>query len=359
MFKKKLVIMGIDHGNGYFKGYSSKGKEFVHPSGFLTKENSLREDSTGAGQAVQYNEFESTLYPGERYVWGNEVNIAKSKFLSTYTTEDRYAQKYYKLLSQFGLASLINEEEGSFDVLLITGCPSREKGTRRELELIQIFKDRHVVLMNGKEKNIHVKECKVLPQPLGSILDLYIDEAGNVIRDEIASSYIGIVDIGSGTTDCDGIDSLNAIPDDRHTIQVGVHEIYQRLADYINSINPDAYATPEKVEVQFENDDYQASKRLVIPIKEVKERIVRETAEYLINQLQKRWRNRSKFDMIILTGGGAKLMAPWFKEFIKDIHVTEDYQISNARGFFKFGLLIAKEYELEDIMETNLVLTKG
>ncbi|MFD0871721.1 plasmid segregation protein ParM [Chlamydia abortus] len=357
MAKKKLVIMGIDHGNGYFKGYSNKVKQLVLPSGFLTKENSLREDSTGEGEPVHYNEFESIDFPGERYVWGNEVNTAKGKFLSTYTTEDRYTQKYYKLLSQFGLASLIKEEEGSFDVMLITGCPSRQKGTIREQELIELFKGRHVVLMNDKEKTIEVKECKVLPQPLGSILDLYIDEAGNVIRHDIGTSYIGIVDIGLGTTDCDGIDSLKAVPDDRHTIQVGVHEIYQRLADYINTVNPDAYATPKTVEVQFENDVYRASKRLVIPIKEVKERIIRETAEYLINELQIRWQNRSKFDMVFLTGGGAQLMEPWFKEFVTDIHVLPDHQISNARGFFKFGLLLAKEYEVEEIPETNLLQT--
>jgi plasmid segregation protein ParM len=358
MGKNELIVMGIDHGNGYFKGYSNNVQGLVLPSGFLTKESMKRDDSTGVGD-VSYNEFESSLYEGERYVWGSEVNKVKGKFLSTYTSEDRYSQKYFKLLSQFGLASLINEQEGTFDVLLVTGCPSREKGTRRENELIQIFKGKHNVQMNDKHKIINVKECKILPQPLGSILDLYIDEEGNIVREEIGDSYIGIVDIGSGTTDCDGIDSLKAIPDDRHTIPVGVYEIYQRLADYINYENPDAYATPKSVENQFEHDVYQASKRLIIPIKEVKERIVRETAEYIINEIQIRWRNRSKFDMVILTGGGAKLMEPWFKQFVKDISVVEDYQISNARGFLKFGLLLSKDYEVEESKEQLVLETRS
>jgi plasmid segregation protein ParM len=358
MSNNKLNVMGIDHGNGYFKGYSKGVNGLVLPSGFLTKDSVKREDSTGAGD-IKYNEFESSLYEGESYVWGNEVNKVKGKFLSTYTSEDRYSQKYYKLLSQFGLASLIKEQKGSFDVLLVTGCPSREKGTRREGELAQVFKGRHLVQMNDNLKIINVKECKILPQPLGSILDLYINDEGHVERKEIGSSYIGIVDIGSGTTDIDGIDSLKAIPHDRHTIPVGVHEIYQRLADYINSENPDAYATPHNVEVQFDNDIYQASKRLAIPIKEAKEKFVRETAEYIINELQIRWRNRSKFDMVILTGGGVKLMEPWFKEFIKDITVTEDYHISNARGFLKFGLLLSKNNEAENYLNQQMFLTRS
>lgn len=336
-----LIVMGIDHGNGYFKGYSEDVNGLVLPSGFLTKESVKREDSTGIGD-IQYNEFESSLYEDEQYMWGHEVNATKGKFLSTYTSEDRYAQKYYKLLSQFGLASLIKEEEGAFDVFLVTGCPSREKGTKREDELVRIFKGKHSILMNGQQKVIQVKECKVLPQPLGSILDLYIDEGGLIDRKEIGTSYIGIVDIGSGTTDCDGIDSLRAVPEDRHTIPVGVHEIYQRLADYINSQSLEAYATPKSVEMQFDRSVYQASKRLSIPIQEMKEKIVRETAEYIINELQIRWRNRSKFDMVILTGGGVKVLQPWFKDFIKDITVIEDYQLSNARGFWKFGLLLSK-----------------
>jgi plasmid segregation protein ParM len=358
MSKNKLIVMGIDHGNGYFKGYSNDVNGLVLPSGFLTKDSVKREDSTGQGD-VKHNEFESSLYEGEQYVWVDEVNKTKGKFLSTYTSEDRYSQKYFRLLSQFGLASLIQEEEGVFEVLLVTGCPSREKGTKREDELAHVFKGRHNVLMNDNQKIINVKECKILPQPLGSILDLYIDEKGNINRGEIGTSYIGIVDIGSGTTDCDGIDSLKAIPEDRHTIPVGVHEIYQRLADYINSENPDAYATPKSVEIQFDSNVYNASKRLAIPIKEAKEKIVRETAEYIINELQIRWKSRSKFDMVILTGGGVKLMEPWFKQFIKDITVIEDSQISNARGFLKFGLLLSKDNEAEDYLKQKVFLARS
>ena len=131
-----------------------------------------------------------------------------------------------------------------------------------------------------------------------------------------------------------------------------MHEIYQRLADYINSENPDAYATAKNVELQFDHDVYYTSKRLAIPIKEAKEKIVRETAEYIINELQMRWKNRSKFDMVILTGGGVEIMAPWFREFIKDIIIVEDNQISNARGFLKFGLLLSKTNE-EQMVSIN------
>jgi len=342
--KNRLIVMGIDHGNGYFKGYSNEVNGFVLPSSFLTKESAKKEDAAGIG-LVKYNEFESSHFEGEHYVWGKEVNTAKGRVLSTYTTEDRYAQKHYKLLSQFGLASLIKEKEGTFDVMLVTGCPSREKGTKREAELAQIYTGEHIVRMNGSHKIIRVKECKILPQPLGSVLDLYIDDNGNIEWDEIGKSYIGIIDIGAGTTDCDGIEALTAIPEDRHTIPVGVHEIYQRLADFINSENPDANATPKKVEMQFQSDVYQVSRRLSIPIKEEKERIVRETAEYIINEIQIRWKNRSKFDMVILTGGGVHLMGPWFRQFIPDIAFVVDHQIANARGFLKFGLLLTKDNE--------------
>jgi plasmid segregation protein ParM len=346
MNNNRFIVMGIDHGNGYFKGYSDDVKGLVFPSGLLTKDSALREDSAGLGGET-IHEYESSLYTGERYVWGPAIDRAKGRYLSTYTNEDRYTQKHYKILSQFGMASLIRSAEGAYDVFLVTGCPPREKGTRREQEIVDLFKGTHIVQINDTDKIINVKECKVLPQPLGSILDLYIDEKGTIVRDEIGTSYIGIVDIGSGTTDFDGIDSLRAIPEDRLTIPIGVHEIYQRLADYINAQSPDANATAKNVELQFHSDAFQVSKRLVIPIKEMKEKIVRETAEYLINELQIRWRHRSKFDMVILTGGGVKILEPWFRAFIKDIHIVEDYQLSNARGFYKLGLLLAGEYKKE------------
>jgi plasmid segregation protein ParM len=344
MNNHRFIVMGIDHGNGYFKGYSDDVKGLTFPSGLLTKDSAQREDSAGLG-GESMSEFESGLYPEERYVWGPAIDRAKGRYLSTYTSEDRYSQKHYKILSQFGMASLIHNEEGAYDVFLVTGCPPREKGTRREQEIIELFKGTHIVQINDTDKIIHVKECKVLPQPLGSILDLYIDEQGTIVREEIGTSYIGIVDIGSGTTDFDGIDSLRAIPDDRLTIPIGVHDIYQRLADYVNSQSPDANATAKNIELQFHSDDFHVSKRLAVPIKEMKEKIMRETAEYLINELQIRWKHRSKFDMVILTGGGVKILEPWFRAFIKDIHIVEDYQLSNARGFYKLGLLLAGEYQ--------------
>lgn len=333
-----MKVIAIDHGNGHVK-VKSDFKEFALPSAIAHVREAGEESATGG--KLQLSVYESAQEKGKEYVWGMDVLGCKT-FLATKATEDRYKKKEYVLLSEFALATALPDEETAVNnILVVTGCPSQEKGTSLETELEEVFKGAHVVNINGQEKMISVSNVFIIPQPLGTVMSLYLNEQGYVQDKSYEKAHIGIIDIGSGTTDIDSIKALRRQNGDTESIQMGASDIYQRIADYINRVNPKAKAKVQEVESQIAEDVFKKG-RISVDISEVKKQVLEETAEYLINTIDQRWKNRMEMDKIILTGGGAALLAPYFKKWDADIIVTPDCQTANAEGFYRYGLFKAR-----------------
>jgi len=334
-------VLAIDHGNGYVKACSSD--RFVLLPSCYSRPEEFGIDMITPGKELQVFEFKSSLYPGEIYYWGRDVHKA-GKLIATYGGEGRYASKPYRLLSQFIMALLMDEEAACDDVHIITGCPSINKGTALEAEIQQVFNGQHIVTLNGRTKIINVTRVTVLPQPLGTVFNLYYNDEGLVINRQLENSYVGIIDIGSGTTDLDGVKGLKRQMDDTGTMPYGVFDAYKKIANYINRVNPNANATPQQVEQhllspEIDINTYKISNRAKpVDIADCRTEVFRELAEDLLNYIQQVWPNRSKFDAIYLTGGGAKPLAKYFLDWERDIQVLDDSQQVNALGFYRYGL---------------------
>ncbi|MGR5984522.1 hypothetical protein ACUC2M_04475 [Bacillus cytotoxicus] len=59
-----------------------------------------------------------------------------------------------------------------------------------------------------KKVSINVVDVIVLAQPVGTVMSRYLDEDGFVADDTYEDMTVGIIDIGTGTTDLDVISML-------------------------------------------------------------------------------------------------------------------------------------------------------
>ncbi len=340
------TVLAIDHGNGHVKACSDE-KMILLPSCYSRPEE-FGVDMVAPKQGLQVFEFKSGLYPGEVYYWGRDVNKA-GRIIATYGGEGRYVTKSFRLLSQFAMALLLPDSENAYDdVHIITGCPSVNKGTDLEAEIRQVFNGRHVLSVNGQTKTVQVNQVTILPQPMGTIFNLYFNESGHVVNRQFEENYVGVIDIGSGTTDIDGVKGLKRQGDDIATIQSGIFDAYKKIANYINRMNPNAIVSPQMVEQhllrpEIDINTYKISNRAnLIDITECRHIAFRELAEDILNFIQQMWPNRTKFDAIYLTGGGAKPLSKYFLEWEKDIQVLDDSQQANVSGFHRYGLSLLK-----------------
>jgi plasmid segregation protein ParM len=331
------VVMGIDHGNGWVKARSNSVAKMKYISA-LARPESFGEGME-VGKDVSCKKFVSEKFKNEIYCWGKDVTKA-DELLPTYAHENRYLDKHYNLLSEFIMGALLpNNAPMVLDILVVTGCPSREKGTEAESALKKVFEGNHLVFIDDESRGYRVTECIVLPQPLGAVLDLYLTEDGYVQDESYETATVAVIDLGSGTSDLDVISNLRRQKGKSDTIRLGMNNIYMRMMDYIISQHPTSIVTIEKGQEQFEQDNYVISKRLSVPIKQKREELIREHFEALKKKIDQRWPDKSSFDKIILTGGGAQIqdLANMFIKWEKDIIVAPNSQSSNANGFYKFG----------------------
>ncbi|MEK5036330.1 hypothetical protein MKY96_33410 [Paenibacillus sp. FSL R7-0302] len=336
--EKQLKVLGLDHGNVWVKGYGHNGTSpLLLPNQFI-REDLLQTDPYFQSKLV-LDTFSSNQYKEENYLWGQDIYKALNP-INTFTSQDRYMQKPYKLLSEFALAEMSQDND---EILLVTGVPSVQKGTKAEEQLKKVFEGTHVITKNDEEQVAKVKEVQVLTQPLGTVMSIYLDDEGKVADEEAGEEYIGILDAGGGTFDVDGVKEMDAQSDDRATFHMGMYKVYQNIADWINRENPNAGATAKLVEFQILGDNpdtYKISKRSSIDIKHPKDLYIRQYAEDVIPLINQRWTNRDKFDRLALTGGAAKPLYPYLLEWEKDLILVDNSQIANVIGFYRYGVFL-------------------
>jgi plasmid segregation protein ParM len=333
------IVLGIDHGNGYVKGFSAFNS-FVFPS-VLARPEDFTQVIVKSDKNELYT-FTSTKSDGEEFKWGADVLKAKN-FLPTGTRENRYSQDTYRLLSEFAMALLLPEGDSFSDVTVVTGCPSNELNTEMEEDLRRAYIGLHAVTIDGKTKMFKVNHVEIVPQPLGTVLSRYLDEEGFVKDEDFETDYIGIIDIGSGTLDIDGIHDLGRVNGDFDTFDYGMGSALTKIAAYVKSKVPSATVRPEDVGQQIANDFYKISKQSVVDIAQIKEETFRKLAKSIGTTVRNRWKSLSKFDRVMLTGGGALALKPYLEKEFPGVEIVDSGQTANAEGFYRYGLTLVAE----------------
>ncbi|MEW6542498.1 MAG: ParM/StbA family protein [Nitrospirota bacterium] len=184
-------------------------------------------------------------------------------------------------------------------------------------------------------RQIHrgVKHISVLPQPLGSYMDLLLDEAGATRNPALADQTVGILDIGYYTTDCLIVDRLQPRTERMTGIEVGVSLVCQRLERDLREKfrcswrlhQLDAALRSRSIKVRGTTHD----------IADLVSHRVKELTLTLQRYIEQLWQDAT-VDQLLLTGGGAQLVeAGLGKEY--PVLAVQDPAIANARGYFKYG----------------------
>src|SRR5690625_1918828 len=174
------TVFAFDVGNGYVKAKSEK-RQILAPSSFA-KESSLGSSSIVdllEGNNLLYNTYESQLEDGTSYIWGQDVHksVDPKDLINTYTHHERYNQKRFKLLCLFILSELASdyEEQELQDVIVVTGLPSQEVGTKDAEQFKKFLQQKHLVKRDGEQKVINVSDVRVVEQPTGTLLNTFMN----------------------------------------------------------------------------------------------------------------------------------------------------------------------------------------
>ncbi|MFS1019754.1 MULTISPECIES: plasmid segregation protein ParM domain-containing protein [Enterococcus] len=339
---KKLEVFAVDLGNGFVKAKSSV-RELLAPSNLAPLsaigEEGLFEDKK---RGETYHIYQQANDDAE-YVWGTEISnpnfIEPNKLIETYKTQARYEQMYFTMLFEFVLAELASDFGETVDVVVVAGLPSSEVNTEHHENLVKSLKRKHLVTRDGVDYIINVKAVNIMEQPLGTVLDIYMQ--GNDLHPDFEEDRIAIVDFGAGTTILDIFQRGKRL-EDSQTFREGMKTIYNQVLKEVNSKNANLQITRTEVEEAFKNGmKITYSKREIIDISTEADRAVTRFVNEMTNKIDAQLTDKNRIDVFILTGGGVNIVKDKFINLFgvdpKDIKTPENTQTAGVSGFYKLG----------------------
>ncbi len=330
-----MDVIGIDVGFGFTKATNG-----VNATIF----KSLIGDSTEI-------QFQSSLKSA-----GNTENLhitfdGKSYFIGSYAEKQSNVRQFTldqeTLLTEFiKLLALTAAGKCGGDtpsVNLVSGLPVGY--LKRDCKRVtQMLKGHHKITFHGEEgasatRNIIVQKVQMLPQPIGTVFNLLMDDNGKVVNNDLAIQKVGVIDIGFRTTDFTIFDRLQYVERGSSTMDTGISKCFTIIANKLrqeSGVNVELYRLYEAVSsgmIKVRGKEYN--------IASLRDKVYTHTAQAIANDVNRLWSEDWDIDTVILTGGGAMELGKHISPLI-DGHVTElqgnsDARLANVQGYLKFG----------------------
>lgn len=346
-----MLAFAFDLGNGFVKARNGKRK-VIAPSLISKKDSigfsSISSFSSEFDGSQGYNTYSSNLDDNVEYIWGTEIKnaVEPSELIATYTHNNRYNTKRFKLLASFVLAELASdyEDDELNEVIVGTGLPSQEINTSEALAFKKFLQQKHVVTRNGVQRVINVVDVRLIEQPLGTLLNEYMNEKGQVHKD-LKASTITVIDFGAGTTIIDTFKNLKRLDDKSDTYYEGMNDIYKKIARGLEKKHNIKGLDITTIEEGFRNNTFIASlsERKKYTFEDDSDSVMIDFVDRRISDIDSTLTNRDTSDIFILTGGGVNIVGEPFKEAFNEdtLKVVDNAQESNLDGFYKLVKAIA------------------
>ncbi len=265
----------------------------------------------------------------------------KQSSVRQYTLDqNKLIGEFVKILALSAIGLLVDERE---NISVVTGLPVGYY--RRDARKVQeILRGIHRIEYlgeggKGREKQITISRIKIIPQPMGSVFNLLLDEEGSPTNKKIASQKIGVVDIGFRTTDFVLLDHLRYIERGSSTTDNGMSKCFTLIANKLRQ------KTGISVELhRLYNAIFSGSIRIrgkEYNITNLKNKVFSHFASQIANDINRIWENDWDIDLIILTGGGAKELFEYIRPLVEGnlllVEGRSDPRLNNVLGYLKYA----------------------
>jgi len=334
-----MQILGIDVGFGFTK--ATDGNE---PVVF----KSIFGDATEIQFWVDFQDRHLTEYfhvsiDSKSYFVG-DLAEQQSDVVSFTLDQDRMITDFVRLFA-LTVAGLFADKEQAGDTTMrvVSGLPV---GFFKQYH--DRFRDalmgRHAITYHSPDGNrltrkLAIEGVQLVPQPMGSVLNLLMDAKGRIADKELARQKIGVVDIGFRTTDYMVIDKLRYIERSSRTMDSGISKAYAVIANKLHEksgVNVELYRLFEAVRkgaIKMRGQGFNFAK--------IRDQIYAQLATTIAGDMDRLWANDWDIDTIVLTGGGCQDLAahlqPLITGSVRTAPSQNDPRLSNVEGYLKYG----------------------
>jgi plasmid segregation protein ParM len=341
--KKKFDrVLGIDLGNGMVKVRSvdKKGNDYILilPCAWAYKHD--------VGDKIHSKEFSlDTFYIDDvEYVWGEDIAKLGSKVKVALGHDGRYKSEPYKIMAKIAMAKAVNDLgiEPTEKIYLVTGVPSAETKTEREVEITKAFLGDnggiHEVDVNTDEHLFRIAHVEVMSQPVATVIGRYLDEEGYVGDEDYEDLKVGVIDIGGGTTDLDIVDKLQRQKGYR-SVPKGFSDVYRSIKVAIKEKYPSHDVTDYELLECLEAKEYKPSRRKdAVDFSKEMDAGIREVVVDIQQTILTSWKDQTDIDEILLIGASAKIFEDKLADVVTGLTIPHNHHISNVEGYYRWGM---------------------
>lgn len=331
-----MEILGIDVGFGFTK--ATNGRKSLCFKSVLGETTDIQ-FSTGLGKRDITENLHVSL-DGKEYFIG-DFAIAQSSVRQFTLDQERLLENFVPVLA-LTAAGLFAEEGITLNV--VSGLPVVFLKQDYE-KMIKAMSGKHEMVYHfpdgsRQKREVSIHAVQIMPQPLGSIFGLLMDENGRLGNRDLPEKKIGVVDIGFRTTDFLMFDRMAYVERSSSTVDMGMARSFMAIAEKLkreSGVQVELYRLYDAVEkgwIQIRGKEYH--------IANLRDRIFERAAEELVGEITRLWADEWDMQGVILTGGGSQALAKYLIPKI-DVPVlgadgkTADARFYNVEGYLRFG----------------------
>jgi plasmid segregation protein ParM len=328
------MIVGVDIGYGYTKAMG-EGKQVVFPSVVGKSERIRYEDDIRRAYGTEDTPAMAFITEeGDRFV--GELALLQSRVQWTLLDRSRVEDPSARLLLLAALSELVGKGLATREFRVVTGLPVNWYVDRDKIAAQ--WTGRHVLRRVNGDQTVHrlsIADVLVLPQPFGSLFDLLLSDEGQIADEDLARGRLGVIDIGTFTTDYVLVDALRYIEKGSGTIASAMSQacalVGRSLLDTyhleLRMHDVDRAIRRGHVTIYGEERDIEW---LVSPVLDA-------ISAEILAQAATLWGDGRDLDAILVTGGGALVLGERIQHRYRHARTLPDPALANVRGFLKYG----------------------
>ena len=184
-------------------------------------------------------------------------------------------------------------------------------------------------------------EVLVLPQPLGTFLQVSYDDRLSPIDPDLIHGKTGVVDVGFYTTDFISMKDGAPVFKDMGSIEHGVHSLLSAAALDIErtfDFRLDVYSTEEAIR---RGSVRKHGKE--IDITSMARKHKKNLADKILGHARTLWGNAGELEKIFFTGGGSAMLGDIVCDHFPNAMLVSNSDMANAGGFYRMATAMARQ----------------
>ncbi len=320
------MIISVDIGYGYTKGVGPDDLRFSFPSVV-----GAAEDIHFATDLIRGEEERAVGYGDRRFFYGEQA-LLQSRIQSAIFDRSRVHDHTYKMLFVAALVEVSKSAPDSERAKVITGLPVEFFGDRPEV--IKSFEGVYKITTDRAIK-FTVESVFVAPQPFGSLFRELLDEQGKIANDGIERGRVGIIDVGTYTTDFVVSHELRYVQRLSGSIRTGWNEVVSQVQQALGDLHR-LELMPHEVDRALQAGEVRVRGEPV-SLEELVKPAVADIQTAIIARARDLWGEGADLDMILVSGGGGPHLYDAVREVYPHAHLLDNAFWANAEGLYHFA----------------------